>query len=126
MNAPGQPGIPPAWTSSAKDAVTTALGASRVWLTIGHGILDEVYWPRVDSPQIRDLGFIVADDQGFWNEAKRLDDYEPVTPADGSCAGGTLGPVADGPGRAGAGRTISPNLSPGCYGRPATAPHGWR
>ena len=83
MNAPGQPGIPPAWTSSAKDAVTTALGASRVWLTIGHGILDEVYWPRVDSPQIRDLGFIVADDQGFWSEVKRLDDYELATPQPG-------------------------------------------
>ncbi|HET9017629.1 MAG TPA: glycoside hydrolase family 15 protein [Thermomicrobiaceae bacterium] len=83
MNAPGQPGIPPTWTSSAKDAVSTALAASRVWLTLGHGILNEVYWPRVDSPQIRDLGFIVADDQGFWTEVKRLDQYELTTPAPG-------------------------------------------
>ncbi len=45
--------------------------ASRVWFTVGHGILNEVYWPRVDRPQIRDLGFIVADGAGFWSEVKR-------------------------------------------------------
>lgn len=83
MDAPGQPGIAPTWTSSAKDAVSTSLGRSRVWLTIGRGILNEVYWPRVDSPQIRDLGFIVADDQGFWSEVKRDSNYELRTPAPG-------------------------------------------
>lgn len=70
-NAPGAPGLAPTWTSSAKDAVGTALGSSRVWFTIGHGILNEVYWPRIDQPRIRDLGFIVADDAGFWSEVKR-------------------------------------------------------
>jgi glucoamylase len=34
-----------------------------------------VYWPRVDLPQIRDLGFIVADGHGFWVEVKRLGSY---------------------------------------------------
>ena len=37
-DAPGAPGISPTWTSSAKDMVSTALGSSRVWATIGHGI----------------------------------------------------------------------------------------
>lgn len=69
--APGAPGIGPTWSSSAKDAVGTAHGSSRVWFTVGHGILDEIYWPRVDAPQVRDLGFIVADDAGFWSEVKR-------------------------------------------------------
>ena len=73
--APGAPGIPPTWSSSAKDAVGTSHYASRVWFTVGHGILNEVYWPRVDRPQIRDLGFIVADGAGFWSEVKR--DCEP-------------------------------------------------
>lgn len=27
-------------------------------------------YPRIDTPQIRDLGFIIADDQGFWQELK--------------------------------------------------------
>ncbi len=69
--APGAPGAPPTWSSSEKDAVGTSHFSSRVWFTIGHGILNEVYWPRVDRPQIRDLGFIVADDAGFWSEVKR-------------------------------------------------------
>jgi len=56
---------------SAKDAVGTSVVASRVWFTVGRGILNEVYWPRVDRPQIRDLGFIVADGTGFWSEVKR-------------------------------------------------------
>ena len=54
-DAPGWPGIPPTWTSSAKDAVGCSLGPARLWFTIGYGILNEVYWPRVDTPQIRDL-----------------------------------------------------------------------
>ena len=83
MSAPGKPGIDPTWTSSAKDGVSTTLGGSRIWLTIGRGILNEVYWPRVDSPQIRDLGFIVADDAGFWSEVKRDAEYELVTPQPG-------------------------------------------
>ncbi len=69
--APGAPGFAPTWSSSAKDAVGTSHYASRVWFTVGHGILNEVYWPRVDAPQVRDLGFIVADDGGFWSEVKR-------------------------------------------------------
>lgn len=71
--APGAPGITPTWTSSDKDLVGTALGPSRLWFTIGHGIVNEVYYPRIDIPQIRDLGFIVGDGRGFWVEVKRLD-----------------------------------------------------
>ena len=50
-NAPGAPGIRPTWTSSAKDMVTTALGISRVWVTLGYGIVNEVYWPATGQPQ---------------------------------------------------------------------------
>jgi glucoamylase len=76
MNAFGEPGIAPTWTSSAKDVVGCALGCARVWFTTGYGILNEVYYPRADIPQIRDLGFIVADDAGFWVEVKRERSYE--------------------------------------------------
>src|ERR1700730_1638149 len=74
-HAPGAPGIPPTWTSSAKDMVGTSLGAARLWFTTGFGIINEVYWPRVDIPQIRDLGFIVAGPGGFWSEVKRNRNY---------------------------------------------------
>src|SRR6267378_5041326 len=74
-HAPGAPGIPPTWTSSAKDMVGTSLGPARLWFTTGFGIVNEIYWPRVDIPQIRDLGFIVAGPGGFWSEVKRNQDY---------------------------------------------------
>ncbi len=74
-DAPGHPGIAPTWTSSAKDVVGCALGPSRIWFTIGFGIINEVYYPRIDIPQIRDLGFIVGDGRGFWVEVKRLGNY---------------------------------------------------
>ena len=76
---PGKPGIDPTWSSSAKDMVSTALGASRLWATFGYGIVNEVYWPSTGQPQIRDLGFIVAGPKG-WTEVKRADHYMITTP----------------------------------------------
>ncbi len=74
-HAPGAPGNAPTWTSSAKDIVGCSLGQARLWFTIGFGIVNEVYYPRVDLPQIRDLGFIVAGPDGFWSEVKRNEHY---------------------------------------------------
>lgn len=79
--APGGPGSRPTWTSSAKDMVVTALGTSRVWVTLGYGILNEVYWPATGEPQIRDLGFIVAEPSG-WFEVKRVNRYQISKPED--------------------------------------------
>src|SRR5437899_3155030 len=70
----GKPGIGPTCSSSTKDVVTTGLGPSRVWATLGYGIIIEVYWPATGSPQARDLGFIVARD-GSWTELKRANRY---------------------------------------------------
>jgi glucoamylase len=83
MHAFGPPGSAPTWTSSAKDMVGCALGPARLWFTSGFGILNEIYFPRVDIPQIRDLGFIVADDRGFWVEVKRLRTYRAELPQAG-------------------------------------------
>jgi glucoamylase len=85
-HAPGAPGIPPSWTSSAKDMVGTSLGPARLWFTLGFGIVNEVYYPRVDIPQIRDLGFIVAGPGGFWSEVKRNQDYSLRLLAPGAAA----------------------------------------
>ncbi len=72
MNAPGGPGMPPRWTSSAKTAIGTSVSAaSPVWFTVSHGILDEVYYPRVDEACTRDLGLIVTGPDGFFSEVKR-------------------------------------------------------
>ncbi len=70
--APGWPGISPRWTTSAKSGVGTALGSSGpVWFTTSHGILNEIYYPRVDQACIRDMGFLVAHPDGFFSEEKR-------------------------------------------------------
>ena len=81
--APGWPGIPPRWTSSAKTGIGTALNLhSRVWFTLSHGILNEVYFPRVDQACIRDFGLIVTDGREFFSEEKRHCTFEntPIEP----------------------------------------------
>jgi glucoamylase len=73
----GGPGMEPRWTSSVKDAVCTAYGASsRVWFTCSHGILNEVYHPTIDLAQVRDMEFLVSDGETFAHEEKR--DMETV------------------------------------------------
>ena len=75
--APGWPGIPPRWTSSAKTGAGTALNQhSRVWFTLSHGILNEVYFPRVDQACTRDMGFIVTNGRDFFSEEKRHCTFE--------------------------------------------------
>jgi glucoamylase len=70
--APGWPGSPARWTSSAKSGVGTALTArSRVWFTLSHGILNEIYYPRIDQACTRDFGLIVTDGRSFFSEEKR-------------------------------------------------------
>jgi glucoamylase len=82
ITAPGWPGIPPRWTSSAKSGVGTALNrSSRVWFTLSHGILNEVYFPRVDMACTRDLGLLVTDGKSFFSEEKRHCKFE-VTPVE--------------------------------------------
>ncbi|MFI5368524.1 MAG: glycoside hydrolase family 15 protein, partial [Spirochaetia bacterium] len=70
--APGGPGIPPRWTSSAKQGTGTAISlASRVWFTLSHGIFNEIYYPRVDQACTRDMGMLVTGSNGFFSEEKR-------------------------------------------------------
>jgi glucoamylase len=72
VEAPGWPGIPARWTSSAKDGVGAALTqGSQVWFTISHGIVNEIYYPRVDQACVRDVGLIVTDGGAFFAEVKR-------------------------------------------------------
>ena len=68
----GAPGIPPKWTSSSKEGIGTAYSSSsRVWFTLSHGILNEIYYPTIDCPQIRDMQFLITDGETFFHEEKR-------------------------------------------------------
>ena len=70
--AHGAPGIEPRWTSSAKDGIGTAYSASApVWFTLSHGIVNEIYFPHVDTPNTRDLQFLITDGETFCHEEKR-------------------------------------------------------
>ena len=70
--APGAPGIEPRWTSSAKEGVGTAYHTScRLWFTLSHGIINEIYYPRVDQPNTRDFQFLISDGETFCHEEKR-------------------------------------------------------
>lgn len=79
-NPPGHPGIKPFWTSSAKAGVGTAISpGSRVWFTISHGILDEIYHPFIDSATTRDFGLLITGDGEFFSEEKR-DTHHEIRP----------------------------------------------
>jgi glucoamylase len=68
----GAPGVEPRWTSSEKDSVSTAYAASsRVWFTVSHGTLNEIYYPTIDRPQTRDMELLFSDGETFFHEEKR-------------------------------------------------------
>ncbi len=85
--APGAPGLPGRWTSSIKNSVGCAYSASsKVWYTTSHGILNEIYYPTIDRPQVRDMGFLITDGETFFHEEKRDLDrkfsyVDPAAPA---------------------------------------------
>jgi glucoamylase len=82
--APGWPGITPRWTSSDKDGIGTALTAlSRVWFTVSHGIVNEIYYPRVDQACTRDFGLLVTNGVDFFSEEKRDTHHVVTRPEDG-------------------------------------------
>jgi glucoamylase len=67
----GAPGIEPRWTSSAKEGFGTAYHTScRVWFTLSHGIVNEIYYPSVDQPNTRDFQFLISDGETFCHEEK--------------------------------------------------------
>ncbi len=68
----GAPGTPPRWTRSMKDVVGTAYSvSSRVWFTLSRGVINEIYYPTIDHPQVRDLQFLVSDGETFFHEERR-------------------------------------------------------
>jgi glucoamylase len=83
MKAPQANNSYPTWAPAAKDMVGASMGSSRLWFTIAEGIVTEVYYPRIDIPQIKDLGFIIADGNGFWVELRRLGNYKVNLPFPG-------------------------------------------
>lgn len=85
--APKQGQLPGRWSSAIKQGFGTAYEAydndnrysgnsataplSRVWFTVAEGVLTEVYWPTIDTPQVRDSQFLVTDGKSFFFEERK-------------------------------------------------------
>src|ERR1700744_2036629 len=70
--ATGGPGIEPRWTHSPKDIIGTAYSTpSRIWFTVSRGVISEIYFPTIDRPQVRDLQFLVSDNENFFHDPHR-------------------------------------------------------
>src|SRR5437660_15270 len=68
----GAPGIEPRWTSSAKEGVGTAYHTScRLWFTLSKGMVNRIYYPRVDQTHTLDFEFLISDGETFCHEEKR-------------------------------------------------------
>ena len=67
--ATGGPGVESTWTSGDKDGVGTAYsGSSRVWYTLRRGHLTELYYPTLDTPQVRDVRLLITDGETFLDD----------------------------------------------------------
>src|ERR1051326_8183360 len=68
----GAPGMEPRWTRSTKQGIGPSYHTGcRVWFTLSHGIVNEIYFPTVDCPNTRDLQFLITDGQTFCHEERR-------------------------------------------------------
>lgn len=68
----GKPGLPPNWSSASKQGIGTACNdKSKVWFTIANGIITEVFYPTIDTANIKDLQFLVTDGKGFFHEERK-------------------------------------------------------
>jgi glucoamylase len=56
----------------------------RVWFTISHGIINELYYPHVDQPNTRDLQLLVTDGETFFHEERRDLNHEIDYPEKGA------------------------------------------
>ena len=60
------PGVAAAWTTGNKLAVgTSANTTSQVWFTVAKGITTEVFYPRLDVPNLQDMQYIITDGATF-------------------------------------------------------------
>ncbi len=63
--APGGPGADAHWPNAAKVGFGTANTLkSRVWFTLADGVLTEVFYPTLDSPNVQTLQFVIVTPDG--------------------------------------------------------------
>jgi glucoamylase len=71
-SAPGAPGTASDWVPGDKDGFGTSHGtASKVWYTLSRGTLNEVFYPQIDTPSLRESQFVVTDGSTFTDREDR-------------------------------------------------------
>ena len=69
--APGAPGGKADWLPANKSGFGTShTTLSNVWFTLEDGRLSEVYYPRLDTPSVRNLDFMITDGRSFAGRAQ--------------------------------------------------------
>jgi glucoamylase len=75
------PGEAAAWTTGNKLAVgTSAEKTSKVWFTVAKGITTEVFYPRLDIPNMQDMQYIVTDGSTFVDLERDATNHEISMP----------------------------------------------
>jgi glucoamylase len=74
--ASGGPGQRATWTNGNKQGIGTAIAPiSKVWFTLGDGVLTEAYYPTVDKANLRLLDLLVTDGAGFFERESADTDH---------------------------------------------------
>ncbi|MBS1798042.1 MAG: glucoamylase [Acidobacteria bacterium] len=79
--APGGPGRDSQWPGAGKQGVGTSNTLeSKIWFTLGNGMLTEVFYPQVDTANVNQLQFVVVDPKTKKVETELADAVHRVKP----------------------------------------------
>src|SRR5215475_13938682 len=75
------PGVHASWATGNKLAVgSSAEKNSKVWFTVANGITSEVFYPRLDIPNMQDMQYIITDGFSFVDLERDATNHEISTP----------------------------------------------
>lgn len=75
------PGAAASWTTGNKLAVgSSAEKTSKVWFTVANGITSEVFYPRLDIPNMQDMQYIITDGSTFADLERDATNHEISMP----------------------------------------------
>ena len=78
--APNGPGSSSVWTPSTNSVLGTAANTtSDVWFTGYNGIIGEVYYPTVDTPNSTDLEFLIGSSGHTWVDEEKVPPPRPLS-----------------------------------------------
>ena len=79
------PGGAASWTTGNKLAVgTSAETDSKVWFTVAKGITSEIFYPRLDVPNMQDMQYIVTDGSTFVDLERDATNHVISMPTEGA------------------------------------------